>query len=177
MLTRDPYYSYICNLAFKRDKDRYTKLLSTLHSYPFEYILDLDENREADALDMRLDYMKNNIYFKYDLEVLYHERPASVLEVMVALSKRCYDTVLDPGDGMDRTNELFWLMLSNMGLSNCTDDNFDYGLVNTAVMRVMNRDYAADGKGGWFYIPGVNEDLRKVELWYQAMWYIDDIYN
>lgn len=176
-MTRDPYFSYICDLAMKRKKEDYSKLLATLHSYPFEYILDLDENRETDGLELRVEYFRAHPHFKYELETMYKERPCSVLEMMIALAKRCYDTVLDPGDGKERVDELFFLMLSNMDLIDCKNDNFNYAKVNHNVMRMMNRDYTRDGNGGLFYIPNIKEDMRQVEIWYQAMWYIDSIYN
>lgn len=176
-MINDPYFSYISDLALKRDRGNYKKLLIALHSFPFEYILDLDENREIDGLELRMEYIRSHSHFKYDLENLYFERPCSVLEMMVALSKRCHDTILNPEDGKERTNELFSLMLTNMGLIDCTDENYNQSKINKAVMRMLNRTYTAEGDGGLFYIPGIKDDMRKVELWYQAMWYIDSIYN
>lgn len=177
MVARDPYYSYICDLAMRRNREDYSKLLATLHSYPFEYSLDMDENREADGLEMRKNYFNSHPHFKYDLQLLYNERPCSVLEMMVALSKRIYDSILDPGDGRDRSNELFTLMLTNMDILDCDDKHFDGPRVQETIMRLIDREYSKDGKGSLFYIPESTDDMRQLEIWYQAMKYVDAIYN
>lgn len=177
MLTRDPYYSYICDLAMRRDREDYSKLLATLHSFPFEYILDMDENRQTDALEMRRKYFNSHVHFKYDLTTMYHDRPPSVLEIMVALSKRIYDSILDPGDGRDRSNELFALMLTNLDILDCDDRHFNGEKVEETILKLLNREYSKDGKGSLFYIPECDEDMRNMEIWYQAMKYVDSIYN
>ena len=49
---------------------------------------------------------------------------------------------------------------------------YDEYYVNQVIDKFLNRTYEPDGKGGPFYIPYSVKDLREVELWYQAMWFI-----
>ena len=39
----------------------------------------------------------------------------------------------------------------------------------------LNRQYEADGRGGLFIVRNSRFDLRTVEIWYQAMWYLDEV--
>ena len=39
----------------------------------------------------------------------------------------------------------------------------------------LNRDYGRDGKGGLFTIEHCRYDMRDIEIWYQANWYLDNI--
>ena len=177
MLKNDVYFSYLCDLALKRERNEYTKLCHILHNRAFEYIIDMDENRYTDGLELRQEYFNNNAYFKNDLSILYKNRPCSVLEMMVALARRCYHSILSVGGSRDKTNEIFKLMLVNLGLDKCTDDNIGEEFVNQRIDDLLNRTYSPDGRGSLFYIPNIQEDMRQVDLWYQAMWYIDSIIN
>ena len=43
------------------------------------------------------------------------------------------------------------------------------------IRRFLNRDYERDGKGGLFTIEHCRYDMRDIEIWYQANWYLDNI--
>lgn len=170
----DLYFTYLCDKALKRDKFKYSKLLTTLHNRRFEYSIPRDENREMDALEMRDSFFADIPETqKEEFFMTYENRPCSVLEMMVALIERCQGTVL----GEDDTSDLFVLMITNMNLFSSTDKNFDSHAVNKRIDIMLNREYDSDGSGSMFYIPNCSEDMRTTEIWYQAMWYIDSIYN
>ena len=80
----------------------------------------------------------------------------------------------DPSKG-DRTSQWFWNMISSLGLSGMTDYNFNEQLVKDAIVRLLNRDYSPDGKGGLFTIRGWNRDARDAEIWHQLMAYLNTL--
>lgn len=164
--TEMAYYNHLCSTALGRLSRRYTKLTKLLHSIPFRYSVLLDENRISDVMDMRIEF---------DSFALFPEE-VSVLEVMVALAQRCFYSILDDGTG-DRVPEIFQLMLNNLDLLGCTDDNFHELYARQNIDTFLDRKYSRDGKGGLFYIPNAEQDMREADLWYQAMWYIDTIIN
>ena len=43
------------------------------------------------------------------------------------------------------------------------------------IRRFLNRDYERDGKGGLFTIEHCRYDMRDIEIWYQANWYLDNV--
>ena len=80
----------------------------------------------------------------------------------------------DPSYG-DRTQQWFWGMLSNIGISMMSDDIYDDKYVNDCIYRFLERRYESNGKGGLFYIRNCDQDLRDVEIWTQMCWYSNTI--
>ena len=101
------------------------------------------------------------------------DEPCSVLEMILALAIRCEETIMDNPKYGDRTGQWFWSMLSNLGLSMMTDDNYDEKIATKIIYDFMERRYQPDGKGGLFYIRDCPQDLRDVEIWMQLCWYLD----
>ncbi len=79
----------------------------------------------------------------------------------------------DPDEG-DRTAIWFWEMMDNLRLTTQDDYQFDERFSNRVITKFLQRKYSPDGNGGPFYIPNCDQDLRKVELWYQMNYYIQD---
>lgn len=172
----DAYFEYLCDLALGKDVIYYSKLCEILHNRDFEYILDMDENRAIDGIELRTDYF-NSHRIKWQVDLYYNDKPCSILEMMVALSQRCCDSIMDDGSGMDYTGELFRLMIQNLGLSTIPNTNFNLGTINDILDDFLDRKYSPDGRGSLFYIPDCTEDLRNIEIWSQAMWYLEAILN
>lgn len=169
----DPYFDYICDLALGKNKSNYTQLCASLYEIPFMYILDMDENRAVDGMYLRMEFINSHPELN-----MWSKEMCTVLEMMVALAKRCHESIIDaPGSGNNKSYELFGLMLENMGLNKYIDNRFNKKAVEKIVNNMLDRNYSADGKGSMFYIPGINHDMREAEIWYQAMWYIDSIMN
>jgi len=170
----DWLYDYIC-------KDRanenisYKKLLMFLHSTEFIFTIDRDDNRFEDGVYFRQRFAKFKEDQGYDYyNILYNlDGPCSVLEMMVALATRCEEDIMDDPRYGNRTKQWFWLMIKNMGLSMMTDIAYNKDYVETTIYNFLNRNYKPDGRGGLFYIPGCEEDLRNVEIWAQLCWYIN----
>lgn len=164
-------FDIVCEDMFNKNIS-YRKLLSFLHLTEFRWIIDRDENRALDGLDLRDRFITFKNYD--DLVLDYLEGPCSVLEMMIALAIRCEETITDNPDFGDRTKQWFWGMINNLGLGSMMDDVFDRRIAEDIVQRFLDRDYAPNGKGGLFTIDNVNRDLRTVEIWYQQNWYLNN---
>lgn len=148
----------------------YQNVLYALYKRDFEWFVHNDDNREEDGLDLRLKY--ENITGATCDKV----GPCSVLEMMIALSIRCENELMyDPDEG-DRTKEWFWIMMDNLKLNYLTDDVFNFKVFDEIVDRFLQRKYSPDGYGGPFYIHNFRGDMRKIELWYQLNFYLEEMF-
>ena len=151
----------------------YKKLLMFLHNKVFRYLIPNDRNRAEDGIDLRIRFA--NEYYEVRNADLYLDGPCSVLEMILALSIRCEENIMDDPNFGDRTSQWFWQMIINLGLGGMTDDHFDKKFVNDILERFLAREYEPDGKGGLFRIKHCSCDLRDVEIWVQLCWYLDGI--
>lgn len=155
-------YDIVCASRYT-NSNSYRKLLQYLHDVEFTYIVKRDADRFYDGINLRQRFGQ-----KID-------GPCSVLEMMVALSIRCEETIMvDPKIG-DRTAQWFWQMIVNLGLGGETDSRFDEEYVSNVVDKFLHRNYQRDGHGGLFSVKRCRYDLRDVDIWTQMMWYLDDI--
>lgn len=172
------YFEWMCERVCDERYTRqlsYTKLLLRLFETNFNYILDRDGNRFEDGVALR---------YRFGQEVGIDDRTiareldikeCSVLEMMIALAIRCEESIMyDPEIG-DRAGKWFWDMIVNLGLGLMTDDRFKLEYVDQTVERFLMRDYGRNGEGGLFTIHSKNVDMRDVEIWYQAMWHLNEV--
>lgn len=164
-------YDLVCGKRYSKNIS-YRKLLTLLHDIEFTYSIPRDQNREKDGIDLRYRFVTLEGY--EDL-LGYLDGTCSVLEMMVALSIRCEENIMDDPAIGDRTGQWFWGMIVNLGLGSMVDSRFDTQFVEDAIMRFLNRYYSPNGKGGLFTVRHHDTDLRKVEIWYQMCWYLDEI--
>ncbi len=175
---KEKYFRWLINLV-SEDYDRkyYTKLFRQLHNTEFTWTIYLDNNRAADGIDLRVRFAD-----EYELSLgdeLYPlNGPCSVFEMMVALAVRCEETIMGDCDAGDRTGDWFWIMIKNLGLNQMDDYNYNEKKVNIILQRFLNREYQKNGSGGLFIVENYKDwtdDLRKVDIWYQMLWYLDTI--
>ena len=170
------YFDWMCNLVCG---DRYSKyisyrrLLEFLHNIEFTYSILKDENRAEDGIDLRYRFLYRTN--KHSLEHEIQSGPCSVLEMMIALSIRCEESIMDDPLKGNRTGKWFWGMIRSLGLSSMTDDRFDSEYVYDVIRTFLEREYEPDGRGGLFTVKHCKHDLRTVEIWYQMCWYLDSI--
>lgn len=150
----------------------YRKLLMKLHDSGFRYSIARDRNRALDGKELRYRYSQERGY-DYIPDCL--ETECSILEMMVALSIRCEETIMDDAQVGDRTAQWFWQMIVSLGLGSCSDDRYRRDYVESVIHTFLDRDYERNGKGGLFTIRGPCDDLRDVEIWIQLLWYLDSI--
>lgn len=172
------YFDWLFNIISGdkfSEKTSYKKLLMHLHGIDFRYSIARDANRAEDGKNLRYRFAIQNGYESVQdsiLDVL--DRPCSVFEMLVGLSNRCEETIMDDPKFGNRTGQWFWKMIVNLGLGSMYDSRFDKEYVNFVIDRFLDRKYDPNGKGGLFTINN-DKDLREVEIWYQLCWYIDSI--
>lgn len=172
------YFMWLCDLI--RD-DRfsshvsYRKLLMHLHNTEFVYSIPMDQNRASDGMGLRYRFAVMRGYPDRTVILRYLDGPCSVFEMMVALANRCEETIMDDPSYGNRTGEWFWGMISNLGLGNMHDGQFDRIVVGEIISRFLNREYEPDGRGGLFTVRRCDRDLRDVEIFYQLCYFLDTI--
>ena len=151
----------------------YRRLFMHLHKIEFTYLIERDENRACDGINLRYRFAINNGF--EDIYRKYLTGPCSVLEMIIALAITCEEHIMDDPAKGNRTKQWFWYMISNLGLGGMYDGNFDRRYVDEVIYIFLNREYSPDGRGGLFTIRNCEEDLRNVEIIYQLYWYINSI--
>lgn len=153
----------------------YRKLLYLLHDIDFTYTIAMDENRFGDGISLRYRFGYELDYDSRAVAKYLDNRPCSVLEMLVALSIRLEEHIMADPDIGDRTSVWFWTMITNLKLDKMTDSAFDKKYVDEVIQRFLDREYKPDGEGGLFRIKNCKHDLRDVEIWYQAHWYLNGV--
>ena len=170
------YFEWLCNMVcegrFARNVS-FRKLLAYLFETEFVYLMPKDSNRADDGMELRYQFAYEHAGVE-DAE-LYLDGPCNMLEMMVALARRCEENIMDNPEYGNRLGQWFWQMVNSLGLSGMTDDAFDKPYVDEVIDTFLDRQYKANGRGGLFTIKGCKYDLRNVEIWYQLCWYLDSI--
>lgn len=148
----------------------YRRLLSILHNIEFRYTVDYDENRASDGVNLRWYYVDEG----GNDEILRWKQSCTVLEMLVAIAMQMEIILGDP-DNDYTVQHWFWMFMDNLDLLDMTDDKVDKNYICKRISVFMDRTYEYDGYGNIIHIPNAEEDLRKVELWYQMCWYLDSI--
>lgn len=185
----DEYFEYLINLirfvpvqnngniTYDNRAVNRIKMLKHLYVNPFHPLLSDDENRVKDALDLRHDYQ----YQQPESLLPEKNHPFSqpkrcrILELMVALAKRCEDQIMTNTNLGNRTGFWFWSMVESLGLINLLDSNWSSESeekAQRAIYLFITRKYNQDGKGGLFTIPEIDTNMRSISIWYQAMYYL-----
>jgi hypothetical protein len=170
----DWMYDIVCEKRFGIGGISYRKLLMHLHNIPFKYSIPKDSGRAEEGIELRYRFSSE----KYpDIEDIgrYIDDPCSVFEMILALAIHCEESIMDNPAYGDRTGQWFWGMITNLGLSHMEDNMYDKKTVDEVINRFLKRKYEPDGRGGLFTIRNCKDDLRKIEIWWQMCWYINDI--
>lgn len=177
-LLENKYFKWMCDVVSDDKHSRrssYERLLRYLHSREFTYIIDMDGNRVEDGIDLRYRFAYDCNYNQALIASYLDIKPCSILEMMVALSNRCEENIMDDPDIGNRTGQWFWGMIDNLGLGDMDDERFNARLAKVIIDRFLNREYDSDGKGGLFTVKNCRYDMRGVEIWYQMNWYLNEI--
>lgn len=170
------YFDWMYQLVCKDTKGvSYRKLLCQLYDITFDYTIAMDGNRAEDGIDLRYRFgYEHNIEGSAIASHL-DNKDCSILEMMVALAIRLEEHIMDNPDIGDRTCKWFLNMIANLGLDKMTDEYYDRHHVTQIINRFLNRKYKRNGEGGLFTVHHNRIDMRSVEIWYQAMWYLDEV--
>lgn len=154
-------------------EETHSRLLWALYLTPFKYVVAMDENRQGDGLALRTRYGWQRGLSPEALDILRYEHRCSVLEVMIALALRCEEEYMTHYEDENPVGQWVGPMIESLGLAGYDDQHWNPMAVEEIIERFLERDYSPDGLGSLFYIPGAEEDLRQVEIWYQMLTWIN----
>lgn len=169
------YFHWLCEMVHTDQEERsYWILMKDLYKRKFYPIVDHDENRAMDGMELREQYLSSIGFVKY------YDIPGdcTVLEMLIGLAQRMDFETSDPLDEnyCDRTAFWFWEMLDNLGLIEFDDESYveleGQIYVDAIVDELLERRYSPNGAGGLFPLQRARQDQRKVELWYQMCAYL-----
>lgn len=172
------YFDWLYNIVDDSDYE-YESLINHIYDMDFDekttILIDQDHNRIADAMRLREDFISEQLAREdRDLVYIFRDRPCSVLEILVALAYRMEDVM-----GLHRFPIWFWELLSNLGLEEFNNSNFNIKNVRK-IDRIINKwldhNYDYDGTGGLFPLKDPPKDQRKEEIWYQMSAYLIENY-
>lgn len=175
---RTEYFDWMCDFVSKNkqyNRCSYKRLLHYLHRAEFVYILSMDGNRFEDGVDLRYRFGYERNVDGPAIALYLDSRPCSILEMLIALSLRCEEHIMDNPDIGNRTGQWFWGMIENLGLLSMNDSRFEENYADEVIDRFLYRQYEPNGKGGLFTISDRSKDMRTTEIWYQMMWYLNEM--
>lgn len=143
------------------------KLCEQLSKIVFVAYVPHDENRIADAKDLRYEYLAEIEDEQGDPDWM--RSPCSMLELLVVLSRMLAFEMDDP------VQPWFWHLVETLDLEQFNDRDYDIHAeeaIAEACDRVIWRTYKGNGEGGLFPLRRPKRDQRKVELWYQLNAYL-----
>lgn len=165
----DDYFYWLTGLLDDDDiLGNYQKLLWQLLETEFTWTVEYDGNRAADGLYLR------KLYLRETGMCVELDWGCTVLEMLIALCRRCEDELMYDPDLGDRTSYWFMIILKNLGLNIYDDYNYDCDSVATILERFLDRDYEKNGCGGAFYVRNSVCDFRDKDLWWQLNAYLEE---
>lgn len=171
----DDYLLYLIWRGRLSGFKKYGKLFEILHNIEFTWLIDRDENRESDGIELRGNY---DIPYEIDErdEIEFENHWCSVLEMLIGLSIRVDDEFI--GDPAEEHPEIFFMeMIKNLGLDIYKGSRFRKKDVHVIIEKWLNREFDKDGRGSPFPIKKDHRDQRNLEIWDQMNSYIFERYN
>lgn len=150
----------------------YSKLFEELYSIEFTWSISNDDNRAYDGL-----YLREMFESETGTELYLEGVPCSFLEMLIGLARRCSEDVMSQSDFDNTPYFWFWCMIRNCGLDMFDDDNYHKAFVRHIVDRIVSRSYARNGVGSLFPLTNIDVDMRKVEIWYQLSYWLDENFD
>lgn len=184
---RQAYFDWMCDSIDMNDPPvdkSYWNMLNILNIHEFTYPRKqhMDVNRVVDAMDMRHTFL--NEYFKDHyhncVESPFKGIKPSLLEVMVALARRCETDIMYDAEMGDRTGKWFWMMIENIGWLDFDDETIlnhseSTALLNNQIDILLNRKYRYSGDGGGLWpLKNPDKDQREVDIWSQMTRFLSE---
>lgn len=160
-------YGQVAEIKVRSRARRHWNLVRRLHETIFVAIVPHDENRVADAKDLRRAYLDEHEEERWDRAWM--RSPATMMEVLLVLAKALAFETDEP------TRVWFWHLIDTLELRYANDSVWDAYVednVDSVLERVIWRQYSSDGRGGLFPLDKPVRDQRDVELWYQLNAYL-----
>lgn len=166
----EEYFVWLCAKVTEHGSvgQTYWDVMRLMYRYEYVWTIVGDANRSSDANELKIEFCRSR---GYDPAIFLDYDPVarvSVLEVLVALTRRAeFQT------GM---SEVLWFrrFLENLSLIDQYDAaGVDPTYVNNILYIFVWRLYNEKGEGGLFPLSYAEEDQRNLELWFQMHTYID----
>lgn len=174
--TGDPYFDWLCikiGVNPNNPRRNYGEMVRMLHGINYIPVLEMDENRATDGIQLRVDFM--DIHGPYGSST--NRGPCTMLEFLIGVAMKM-NFLMGEEENHHRTEWYFWRLIRHMGLRKFTDDHWNYDngelFVEDAVDRVINRKYLPSGEGGLFPLRGYYEDQTKCEIWKQMQYWLSE---
>jgi hypothetical protein len=162
----------------------YDGLMHALHEKEFVWMVPNDDNRLADGLELRYHFLQDERLQEYapfrevtsETIAIFRNpqhNPCSMLEVIVALSKRlAFQAQGEPGWWA-------WKLIENINLHKMKDPFGRRKAEQTedVLHQLIWRTYPWDGVGGFFPLAFPQEDQTRIEIWYQMAAYLQEQYS
>lgn len=166
----DRYFEFLYDTGF--DDDRHKEIARYLHSRPYEWRLDMDENRKWDGIEMRMifDNERHSPAFYSSIE----DSKCTMLEFFVGFAYRLVRDMF--GDEEINTHTLVEIMLSSLDIF-IDDDDWEEGdeeEVDECLKVWVNGDYNNYGEGNIFRFTSKHKSLWNIHMWMQASWWYNE---
>ena len=158
-------------LYTRQTRNSYFQVTQIMHGIKFKSLVPNDDNRIADADDMRQLFLKDHMGRSMDEFTIFVASEVSIFEVLITLANRAQGMIELP------RSLVFDHFMTNLGLCEYRDWTFkvtNHMDLNTQhviqiLKRFNDRTYMEDGTGGGLFPMhhGGHGDQREVELWYQ----------
>lgn len=162
----DLYFDWLCAKVRLDRTPNYLELFRILHSHRFEVVHASDENRVADAIELREIFLsETNILGDDD----WFGQESSVFEVLIAFSERASFQI------EMSSKDWFWQFITNLRLEDFRRaSRSDRHTIHRVLDRFVQRTYESNGDGGLFPLRRPRRDQREIEIWYQFCDYVED---
>jgi hypothetical protein len=158
-------YSQVGSVEEQNPSYTYWEMLRQLYKKEFVYIIENDDNRAHDGLDLRREFLNQEGISEVDSSWM--NLCCSMLELLIGLSRRL--AFEDGGEPYI----WFWHLIENLGLEIYNDNTrIPTHRIDRILDRVISRTYNRKGHGGLFPLNRTSMDQREVELWYQLNEYL-----
>ena len=160
-------YGQVASVKTRQGVRTFWKLFRQLNETIFVAIVSHDENRIADAKDLRYEFLAAAEDEQGDPD--WTRSPCSMLELLVVLSRQLAFEMDDKADVW------FWHLIEVLELEQFNDHRYNDSpkeVIAATLDRVIWRTYEHDGRGGLFPLRSPDRDQRKIELWYQLNAYL-----
>jgi hypothetical protein len=182
MTIRDEYFKWLYR-QIDKERGSFRKLCWILYNKPFRWHVPNDDNRAQDGLELRQLFMEENNLDETHIEVKYFLKgECTIFEMLVGLARRIDYQTIDLQTPAIQTAKWFWKLIENLQLDSFRDSTlFDLGSEETIeyiIEKMLDRTYDFNGIGSLFPMKRKPpKDMRKVEIWYQLMLWLDENYG
>lgn len=184
---KDKYLDFLYKKGFIDDAHR--ELARYLHTIPFKWTLERDENRMYDGLAMRREYREYSTGSRFDfgsdttedfsIYSKLKDNACTMLEFFIGFAWRLERDMIGDSDKGERTTIWVESMLKNLDIWKYDGHikESEYDEIDKKLNVWVKRCYKENGEGGLFFVPNAKQNMRFVEMWIQASWWYEFWYD